>query len=234
MARDINSTDFSGDVTNKLQNFWYYYKWHTLIGGFMLLFLLVCISQCMSANAPHVNVLYAGPAPAFSQLMYDDLTKNFAKVLDKDLNGDKKVIVGFEQFRLLSQEDMNELGNDAMLSPQEQSVIRRQFDAEVMSGKCVVYFLAPDVYYDLQANKMLLKWEDAIGYKPSKAFDDYGVNLKDLEVFKYYFGIGDLPPDTIMCMRAYTVLDNKKTQQRYEDNFEFVKKLKEFRKAAMG
>jgi len=58
-----------GTFAEKLDHFWFYYKWHTLIALFVAFVLIVCISQSCTKQENDVNVLYAGP------YMYSDAEK---------------------------------------------------------------------------------------------------------------------------------------------------------------
>ena len=44
-----------------LDNFWYHYKWHTIIAVFAIIVVIVGISQVVSKGTADVGVIYGGP-----------------------------------------------------------------------------------------------------------------------------------------------------------------------------
>ena len=46
---------------SKWDNFWFYHKWHILIGAFIILVLLVCILQTRENETDDVTLMVAGP-----------------------------------------------------------------------------------------------------------------------------------------------------------------------------
>ena len=45
----------------KIENFWYHYKWHTLIALFLVVTVTVCSVQMFTREKYDVHILYAGP-----------------------------------------------------------------------------------------------------------------------------------------------------------------------------
>ena len=48
-------------LMEKLENFWYHYKWHTLIALFLVVTVAVCSVQMFTREKYDVHILYAGP-----------------------------------------------------------------------------------------------------------------------------------------------------------------------------
>lgn len=72
----------------KLENYWYYYKIHTIIGIFVLLVMIITLTECVNAVKPDLCAacVYTG---------YTDLSALEQKIADSvgDINGDGKVRV---------------------------------------------------------------------------------------------------------------------------------------------
>ena len=47
-------------VSKKFENFWYYYKWHTIIGIALVAVVVVLIVQLFTKPSYDVNIVYAG------------------------------------------------------------------------------------------------------------------------------------------------------------------------------
>ncbi len=75
----------------KLQNFWYYYKVHTIIGLLVAALIGVTVSQCANRESPDYTViLYM--QKELSEQMTDAVSAEMERY-GKDCNGDGKVIV---------------------------------------------------------------------------------------------------------------------------------------------
>ena len=69
-----------------LDNFWYHYKWHTIIGAVFAVFLAVCIGQMASKDKIDSYIMYAGPIALTAQEI-EDIEGAFETVV-RDYNGD--------------------------------------------------------------------------------------------------------------------------------------------------
>ena len=75
--------------------------------------------------------------------------------------------------------------------------------------------------------------EDAIGYKPDFAVNDYAVRLSDTELGKYYEELGLLDPDTYLCIRTPGAIQEMtgkgKTSDKFKEAAATVKAIIEFK-----
>ena len=83
----------------KLENYWYHYKWHTLFGIFMLIIFSVCITQCAGKTEPDAMVLYAGRLKNMITPSEDYREPSFESIMREDYNGDGEKIA--EVFQLI-------------------------------------------------------------------------------------------------------------------------------------
>lgn len=76
---------------DKLTNFWYHYKLHTLLIGFLIAVLVVSITQCASRPVYDLEILYFAYKPAVDAQTQaiGEYFENFAE----DVNGDNEVNV---------------------------------------------------------------------------------------------------------------------------------------------
>jgi len=81
-----------------LDNYWYHYKWVTIVVSFFLIVGIICTVQMCSAEEPDSCVLYAGP-----YLMDSTQAENFRQVMcnvlprDFDGNGKKHITLSHYQ-----------------------------------------------------------------------------------------------------------------------------------------
>lgn len=206
----------------KLSNYWYHYKWHTLVGGFILIFLIVCIVQCSTRVTPDAYVLYAGPK-AMSSDEVTDMQDALNRILDKDLNGDGKIQVDYAEYSLQPE-----------AGAMQQTVVK-QLDMEVMSGECIIYFLSPALFEQYFAEGVFMPVKDALGYDPSSSVmnDGFSIKLKELDAYDNFNGIGDLPPDTLIAVKNKAIITTRLSEEEkdkmYSDNMVFLKNLLDYR-----
>ena len=117
----------------KLQNFWYHHKWHTIAGVFAAVVTIVMLVQCMNTPDPDYRIIIA--IDKTLPMGYTSSLEAAFKPYGEDLNGDGQVIV---QFIDCSTEDkMSQMGSGVM----------SKFTAELAGGD-VILFLVDRSRYD--------------------------------------------------------------------------------------
>ncbi len=86
-AQEIVPTTFK----EKLQNFWYHFKWHTIISAFMVVVLAVMITQCATREKYDMMVVFF----TYSSIMETETEKigEYLEPLSKDVDGNGKVSI---------------------------------------------------------------------------------------------------------------------------------------------
>lgn len=70
-----------------LDNFWYHYKWVTLVTAFFTVTLSIIIIQMITKTNPDSNILYGGPA-VLTANQTKEIENAFNALLPEDFNGD--------------------------------------------------------------------------------------------------------------------------------------------------
>lgn len=113
LARDVKPEE-TRELTReeKWKNWWYYHKWHVIIGIFCLIFL-ANIGYDMAynaANKPDYKIAYVGTT-ALPEDTVESLEQALA-TLGEDLNGNGKVQVELLTYQLMSDEGTGKPGMD--------------------------------------------------------------------------------------------------------------------------
>ena len=93
----------------RIENFWYHYKWHSIVAVFVIIAILVCSLQMCSKDSYDVYILYAGDheikrtAEGGSVPEYQRMLTALERVTP-DHDGDGKITVGFNSLLALSAE----------------------------------------------------------------------------------------------------------------------------------
>ena len=93
----------------KLENFWYYYKWHTIVSLFLAFVIVVCTVQACSREKEDIRIIYAGGSYVEGEY-HREISKALSSVLPEDFDGDGKEKRGFcELSDLLSRGDRGDI-----------------------------------------------------------------------------------------------------------------------------
>ena len=96
-----------GKFFSWLDNYWYHYKWPTIITSFILIVAIVCTVQACTKEEYDITVVYAG-RQYLSAEDTDSVRKAIMAVIPESMNeGRKKNInVGMISYNILSKEQM--------------------------------------------------------------------------------------------------------------------------------
>ncbi len=198
-------------------NYWYHYKWPTILGIFLLFVLIVGIVQCSARVESDVIMMYAGP----KQLSFDEirlLKESAAKVMEQDYNGDGSKIVEYLENVVIVEdytvEDLN--GEEQVLIDKQEQI--EQYVTQVAAGDAQIYFLSADVYHDLSRQGVLVPLEDVFETVPIENFDSFSFELGVLGIHEMP-GFSSLPEKTYVCLRAAKtmgVLDPEQAEKEHE------------------
>lgn len=224
-----------------LDNYWYHYKWTTIIVAFVLFVVLVCTLQTCNKEKNDVSVLYAGPEYfMFNGEGVDNIESALSYVLpDEAAGSDGKKQVSLVYHQIFSGEEINEMKKEAEKSGEEVYIDAnfnaqnlRAFQNLILAGEYSVCLLSPYLYEMVMESGGFRLIEDVLGYTPEGAIDEFGIRLKDTAFGQYYPGVKDLPDDTILCLRSDvsvgTFLGGKKNKEQYEKSVVLYRAIVEF------
>lgn len=208
-----------------LENYWYHYKWTTIVAVFLLFVLGIGIFQMATKEEYDLDVLYTGPAMLTVE-QKRDLSAAFASVMSKDFNEDGSKMVLINDITVLSDEQVAEKEAEAKAESdslyydyknREDAISR--VSTLISTGQTVICLMDEYMYEKYASQDAFLKLEDVLGTKPEYALDDCSVYLGDTPFGKYFSACMALPSDTILCIRKQSVISSgsKKEAQAHYD-----------------
>lgn len=220
----------------KIENYWYHYKWHTLIALFFIIVLTVNLVQCATRVTADSTILYGGPR-GFNEDESREINDAFSSLLDKDLNGDGKTVAELISVYLLSDEQYSEFvkQNGNVIGVNEKSLRENHtaFSNHVFAGESVILLLDPTWFKEVRDAGGLRKLDEVLSTVPDYAIDGYGIRLKDTQFAKSWSALNVFPDDTIVCVRNVSTssfLVSQETQQeKYDYQIALFKRIIEFR-----
>ncbi|MBQ7670870.1 MAG: hypothetical protein IJS45_09145 [Clostridia bacterium] len=197
-------------VAGRAGNFWYHYKWHTIIIAAILIIVGVGVSQMVrnASEKTDLSVVYAGPASIHSREA-EDLKDVLSDILSVDLNSDGAKRVYLYSIRCLSadqialiKEEAKKNGSDAGINEADNRKNYEAFSDLVFTGECGLMFLDGSLYNTVKDAGGLDKLTDALGFEPDRSFDGYGIRLCDIPAYEIYDELEVMPAETIVCLRS--------------------------------
>lgn len=181
----------------KLQNFWYYYKWHTLIGLFIAVVLAFGLVQCCTKENPDYTVM-----TVFDKYVPSEVTGQIEEYLEQfgeDINGDGKVIVHIYDASAGTDQDIQNANSTRLM-------------AELQRGE-VMLFITDDASFSRLHNLNVFEKQDCFVDK-----DGYALNLRDSELTQQINDAreGFINHDYYLAKRVLKGTD-------YENNTKFLK-----------
>ncbi len=228
---DTEKESFGGEKVNmvpaitspflkKLENFFYHYKWHTLIAAFFVFVISVCIFQTCKRTSYDAYVLYAGGENL--RVIEEGETESTYEILYKamgiyvgDYNEDNERNLSFIDIYLPSADEIKKLEEEGDVPYNLLKDNDELFRNNMLSGNYYVCMVSEYLFKEwteggsnpfapispyLPGGAKIANNEEEEGYRLAS---EYGVYLKSTPLankpgFKY------LPSDTVICFRKFS------------------------------
>lgn len=223
-------------------NYWYHYKWPTIVIAFFAAVLIMGIYQMATKDTYDINVLYSGPA-ILNKDQTSGIENAFASILPKDYNKDEEKSVLINRFTILSEEQLAEkeeqakAENDSVYyDPTSRSDTISQITTLFATGETSICLMDAYVYSIYLREGAFVTLEEVLGEVPEYARDDYSVYLADTPFGKYFDNLQALPADTILCFRKEAVFaggSKSKSNAQYEFDKSVFRAVFEFEAPAL-
>lgn len=159
---------------SKWDNFWFYHKWHVIIGTVAVLLIAFFVHDMLNQEHPDYEI------GLIAQKSYTDtattaLEKEFEKV-GQDLNHDGKVLVQVNAYTI---------DNSDKVDPNVQMASVTKLTADLSEGTSVIFLTDDGSFKNQQKSNQLFAYAD--GKTPAKNASDYDkmrVALKDCKAFQ--------------------------------------------------
>ncbi len=209
-----------------LDNFWYHYKWHTIIALFFLIVILVCtLSTCQRENYDS-TALYAGPAYLDSE-QREGVCAVLEAVMPTDKSADGEKNVFLSTFLIYSKEQIEaieaETDEEGRHIDVDNSTITKNsenFYDYLMTGESSICLLDPSLYEALLGNGRLAELGEGTGV--------YGVALGELEIYEAYSALRVLPDDTVVCFLRQNLIGGNSDDEVYENDRRLLDAILDF------
>lgn len=218
MSKEQQSGDIqvASPFLKKLDNYWYHYKWHTIVALFLVAAILICSLQMCAKDEYDIEVLYAGPGKLNDKQTILDIEAAFADLLT-DQTGDGRVAVNLvsywvdDSIKLDTEIEGGLSATDISYTLNYSMNNQKAYVDEVKAGNVSLFLVSPylfhmvddeagfmrvtDIFPELKAYE-----EEVCVYDDDGKINRFGVVLSKTE-FGKEAGLSYLPDDTILCVR---------------------------------
>ena len=222
----------SGKAEAWLENFWYHYKWHTIVALFVIAVAVLLTVQMCSKVSYDLHILYAGDDRVSASREGGDLSEYEKAIIDlkkitPDTNGDGAREVDFLNLFVANDEELSLLQAKGESIEGAETLIRE--DSETLNFSVV----SGDYYIMLLSERLFLEYAEEYGDTLFAPLSEYcsegevefvcgslGIRLSSIEGFASLPSISRLDTkDTIVCLRAVTEISAFWNKSRNEKNF---------------
>ena len=151
----------------KLSNFWYYYKWHTLLSIFVCFVLIVGVTQCSTKVKSDYLIMLGFNRYVPEEVIYSMC--NYIENYGQDVNDDGQVVVEII--------DVSTYSNQI---PELYRAASSKMQAESLRNEVMLY-IVDETFYDKMNNKIVVFDE----YEQFNQKDNTAYNLNDTKFAKY-------------------------------------------------
>lgn len=225
------STD--GRFLSWLDNYWYHYKWVTIIVLFFVIVLSVCTLQMCKKEKTDIILVYAGGAYLSSESA-DTIKSVFDAVMPEDFDGDGMKSSKFINYEIYSSEQIKDIesqtgvdGKNGYVDKSYNSSNYDNFYNYIQTGDSSVCLVDPWMYENLKANNRLMSVSEVLGYTP-EGCDGYGVALGETGLYQSYAALKSLPENTVICLLRPLVVGNSSDEKYYKNECDMFKALLEY------
>ena len=210
----VGEVEIPSTSKEKIQNFWYHYKWHSVVALVLVFAILICSLQLCTRSKYDAYILYAG-SKNIGRTTTDGDIAEIAKVIstleklteDFDENGEKRV--SFTNYYFLTPEEYksNPDANDGLLAT-DQKTLSNVLD----HSEYYLVFISVGVYEQYKTVSDSERFIDLSGFatynQDVEFYAPNAIKLSSLDAYKLE-GLSILPEDTLICIRHPDVMASK-------------------------
>lgn len=227
-----------GDVSikspfvTKLENFWYHYKWHSIISAFLVIVILICSLQMCTKTTYDVHILYAGAYKLEKTSSDGDVspymgTVSSLKRVSDDFDKNGSVDVNLLDLFVMTNEEISEFYQNESNAGKEINEIQirdntETLDTTLLMSNYYVCFLSESLFLKYSAQHSGALFAEIAPYtNPNNNYEyasSKGIYIRSLDFYEMPY-ISALPDDTVVCIRRLSDVSGLFGGADAEDSF---------------
>ena len=215
---------------SRLENFWYHYKWHSVIALFLVFTISICSVQMCQKESYDLHVLYSGgyeinrKGSDGNASEYKTTLSSLGRVTD-DNDGDGVINVTLKDLFMLSSAEIEEIEGEDDKTEVNYALIndnKQILRDTIMYSSYYVCLLSPAVYEEYKTVDGVEIFTPLAQFSAEntslKYYDDNSVYLSSTKFYSLP-GISSLPDNTLVCLKKPSVFashfNEKETKRDY-------------------
>lgn len=216
-------------LLTKLENFWYHYKWHSVVAAFLVVVITISSLQMCSKADYDSYILYAGnyeikKTNEGGANHYLDMLSSLKRI-GEDFDNDGNVNISLLNLYVLNAEEIEEAEKNLEDGESiNESLIMEDtstLSTTLLYGEHYVCFLSERIFLENEAKYEGLLFAPIRSYASDSGEYEYasehGVYLRSLDIYSLP-EICELPDDTVVCIRRLSEVSSvfgKKDNEEY-------------------
>lgn len=197
------------------ENYWYHYKWLTIVVVFFAVALAVCLTQCTNKNKYDMYTLYAGPL-----YIGAEESKQLTDAVNDHMQSDRQSVC-VNSFVYVSEElkekyEQDDAYYNAGINMQQTS----DFFDFLYTASFNMLILDSELYSLIEKEELITPIAEISDIAAQSSPDGYCIPLASTSLADKYSIFAEMPEDTVLCFRE-NVLMQSLASNRNSDEYEF-------------
>ena len=208
-----------------LDNYWYHYKWHTIIVAFFLIIGIISTVQIFNKETYDAYVMYVG-ADEIPDTQYYDILQSL-KAVSADYDDNKEHKINFSKMAFVSNPD------DPLASTTNAPTI--EFLSSLVVQPQYIYLMDVEVYKLYKDSGVFVPISELYKDLPEEwYYDDTAVYFDKTDYANSFAGVDNLGENTLLVMKIVPYSASKRVmeaeRQAYENHLDILKNILSYRK----
>ena len=191
-----------------LENYWYHYKWHTIVAIFLVIVIVFTISSVVDKKSYSGNVMFVGKT-FIPVTQLEDIKQAFKKVIP---DGDE---LNYSQLHY-DPEDPDDYQANEMAKESLTSMVVQPY---------YIYVMSESVYKLYKDSGVFEKLENIFTSIPKSAIDEYAIRLRDTKFAQTNAGIDSLDEDMVILLKVVPYSISQRTMREENKMYEYHKQI---------
>lgn len=215
-------------LKEKILNFWYHYKWHSIAALVVVLVAVVCTLQFCQRESYDAYILYAGSKTIGRTAEDGDVPEivtinSSLKKIAEDFDDNGEIVINFNNYYYLSADEAANLDdvNDGLLASDSKGL-----SSVLEHSEYYLMFISKAVYekhHKVGKDDLFMDLTSYASYNPDAQFYSHDAILLSSIDASMLPGLSSLPDDTLICIRYPNVLGSK--SKEHKEYYENAKKM---------
>ncbi|MBE6666472.1 MAG: hypothetical protein E7603_09715 [Ruminococcaceae bacterium] len=208
-----------------LDNYWYHYKWHTIIVAFFLIIGIISTVQIFNRETYDAYVMYVG-GEEIPDTKYYDIMQSL-KAVSSDYDGNKEHKINFGKMAFISDPENN------MASTINSPTV--QFLSNLVVQPYYIYLMDVEVYKLYKDSGVFVPISELMTDVPEDwYYDETAVYFDKTDYANSFAGVDKLGENTLLVIKIMPYASSKRVaaaeRTSYENHLDMLKNILSYRK----